>query len=348
MKTRQRQEFSLPFFCAAGAIRLSSGQASIHFGRSFHGNYYPAALGFALSFVVWGQVIRILRGATFSLARMATIVLSVAFMMVLHQLSAFFAVVGVALFVVLEPGRIKDKLSLAGLCAAGILLAGAWPYFQPLSLLKYGAARGQEEFNNFPFIFSKRFILRQLGPSILAIAIIPLYLRRRKYLAAIGGVVVFSAMFVVGAKLGGSISHRFLPYIALFLHMLVCAALIDLLRGRFFKSAPRLRSVIRNAVAASAVLLICLHSTLAASQLIWPWSLMGPVPKPEPVDSIMQRVGRICRDGVTVMAYEEDALVFPAFGCRVFRISETDAVCGGRSAAVCRNDARLFLPRDAI
>ena len=125
-------------------------------------------------------------------------------------------------------------------------------------------------------------------------------------------------MFVVGAKLGISITHRFLPYIALFLHMLICAALIDLLRGRLFSSVPRSRPVIRYAVAAAAALLICIHSTLAAAQLIWPWSLAGPAPRPEPVDNIMQRVGRICRDGVNVMAYGEDALVLPAFGCRVF------------------------------
>jgi hypothetical protein len=288
------------------------------FRSQLHGNYYPAALGFALSLILWAQVIRVLRGAPLTLARVAGIVLSVTFMVVLHQLSVFFAIAGVGLFVVLEPGRIKDKLSLAILCVAGILLAGAWPYFQPLALLKFGAARGQEEFNNFTFFFSKRFILRQLGPSVLAIPIIPLYLRQRRYFAAIGGVVVFSAMFVVGAKLGISITHRFLPYIALFLHMLVCAALIDLLRGRLFSSAPRLRPVIRYAVAAAAALLICIHSTLAAAQLIWPWSLAGPAPRPEPVDNIMHRVGRICHDGVNVMAYGEDALVFPAFGCRVF------------------------------
>ena len=83
-----------------------------------------------------------LRGSPLTLARVAGIVLSVTFMVVLHQLSVFFAIAGVGLFVALEPGRIKDKLSLAILCAAGILLAGAWPYFQPLSLLKFGAGAG--------------------------------------------------------------------------------------------------------------------------------------------------------------------------------------------------------------
>lgn len=288
------------------------------FRSQLHGNYYPAALVFALTFIAWAGVLRLLRGSGFGIANAILVWALVACSVITHPLNAAFLVAGAIAFILLEPGIApRRRVGALLVIAAGVAATIFWPYFNPLSLAGAGLARGQATFNNYFFFYNPLFVIALTWPAIFALMGLP-GLRRdpglRMPLLALG--LTFTA-YVVGGIANVSVSHRLLAFAVLWLHLLLVKAALEVIDGRPPRLMDKLTRRAWRGVAAGAGLLIVCQVAMAAEQLTDPWANTHyPYPL-HPVEAETSRVVATLPPGARVLGWDSAALVMPSHGVLV-------------------------------
>jgi hypothetical protein len=231
------------FRSAWGPVALLAAMAAgwwvsfIHTG--FHsalslleGAEYPATTGVALGLVLWGVTLRLLADPRWLSGWSLACPLLVAVMVANHPLSAGIAGVGAACLGLLEPASLAARARLAVLGLAGLVLAAAWPWFNPYAVLLTAGAPDWGAAIDF-------YSLPVLGMTLWPAAIGVLGLRRST--AAMLG--VYGLAFLLGLA-GSSVAHRFVMPTVLTLHIGLAALIL-----RFWPT-PR-RRVLVIALAAS-------------------------------------------------------------------------------------------------
>ena len=301
-----------------------------------HGNYYPAELVFALTFLGWAAVVRLLRARQRGIAAGAlalALVALVAIAIVTHPLNALFLLAGATALAVFDPGiAIARRGMVLALLTTGIAVSTLWPWFNPLDLAGPGTVRGQATFNDFPFFYNPLFVIAMLWPAMAALLVLPGQLRAaRTRVPALAFLAIFAG-YLAGAAADLSVAHRFLDYIALALQMMLTWLILGLIDQRP-PAAPldALSPTSWRVARWIAGLLIAAHLMLGVQQVIQPWALAGP---PQPLRPILDegpRVHAALPPGARVIGWDSAALVMPAFGTTVaafprpMPLSPTDA-----------------------
>lgn len=283
------------------------------FRSQLHSNYYPAGLVFALTFVAWASVLRLLRGHARAVPDVAMLWAVVACSVITHPLNAAFMIAGAAGFIVLEDGiTLPRRVGVALVILAGIAATVFWPYFNPLSLAGAGLARGQATFNNFTFFYDPLFVIALSGPALFALLGLPGLLRDRGMrmpLLALGA--TFTA-YVAGGIADISVSHRLLAYVILMLHLLFVKAILDVIDGRPPRGMTTLTPRSWRNIAVGAALLVFWQSAFAVRQLTNPWSDSGhPYPLHQ-VETDTTRVVATLPPDARVLGWDSAALVMPS------------------------------------
>jgi hypothetical protein len=280
-----------------------------------HSNYYPASLVFALTFIAWGQTVRLLRSRTIGLPGAILLGAIVAISLLTHPLNAAFLIAGAVGFVLIEPEIARTRrIGVIAVLVSGVLVTTLWPYFNPLALAGSGIARGQQTFNNFAFFFDLRFVLTQIWPALLALLAAPSQWRDERSRPLVIGLWLVTAAYAYGGIADVSVSHRVLAYVLLALHLMLVRALLDSIDGRYpGLSQPR---PARLALAAGLAL-VAGQVALAVEQLTNPWAKSHYEYPLHPVDEETRRVVELLPTGARVMGWNSAALVLPAFGVPV-------------------------------
>lgn len=302
------------------------------FRSQLHGNYYPAALVFALTFVAWGSALRLLRQYKTTILDAVLLWGVVACSVITHPLNAAFLIAGAAGFAVLEPAiALSRRTCVLLVIAAGIAATTAWPYFNPLSLAGAGFARGQATFNNFEFFYDPLFVIGLIGPALFALSGLPgLYRDRHMRMPLLGLVSTFVA-YVVGGIADISVSHRLLAYVVLMLHLLLVRIILDVLDGRPPHLLDGLTSRSWRGLTIAGALFVLWQTAGALQQLTNPWANTH---YPYPIHQVEAETSRVVASlppGARILGWDSAALVMPSHGVlvasfpRPMPLSPTDA-----------------------
>jgi len=288
------------------------------FRSQLHGNYYPAALVFALTFIAWASALRLLRHDRAAILDVALLWGVVACSVITHPLNAAFLIAGAAGFAVLEPGIAPSRRACVLLVvSAGIAVTIFWPYFNPLSLAGAGFARGQATFNNFHFFYDPLFVIGLVGSALFALPGLPgLYRDRRLRMPLLALALTFVA-YVVGGIADVSVSHRLLAYIVLMLHLLLVRAILDVLDGHPPGLMDRLSARSWRGLAAAGALFVLWQTAVALQQLTNPWANTH---YPYPIHQVEAETSRVVASlppGARLLGWDSAALVMPSHGVLV-------------------------------
>lgn len=283
-----------------------------------HGNYYPASLVFALTFLAWAQVARLLRAPGFGFASAAGLAAIVLCSVLTHQLNAAFLIAGALGLVLFEPEiRPKRRAGVTLVVLAGVAASASWPYYDPLALAGIGMARGQDNFNNYPFFFDPNFVLPLIWPALFGVLAAPGLLRERRSRLLVAAFVGVVWAYGLGGWADISVSHRFLAYVVLALHLMIVRAILDALDGRPPAWLDRIPQRAGRVAVAGALMLVATQVALSVEQLWQPWARTHyPYPL-HPVDAEVRRVRETLPPGARLIAWDSAALVLPAFGVPV-------------------------------
>jgi alpha-1,6-mannosyltransferase len=233
-----RAYFRSPWGPLALIVAMAAGWWVSFIHTGFHsalslleGAEYPATTGVALGLVLWGLTLRLAATPRWSLAYP----LLVAVMTANHPLSAGIAFVGGACLGLLEPGTLQGRLRLAVMGAAGLVLAAAWPWFNPYRVL---LTAGAPDWGPSIDFYSPAVLAMTLWPAALG-----LFGLRRSTAAMLA---VYALLFLAGL-FGSTVAHRFLMPVVLTLHIGVAGLLL-----RFWPTRWR-RALITAAAASVAV-----------------------------------------------------------------------------------------------
>ncbi|WP_066806795.1 hypothetical protein [Sphingomonas asaccharolytica] len=302
------------------------------FRSQLHGNYYPAALVFAFTFVAWASALRLLRHHKTAVLDAVVLWGVVACSVITHPLNAAFLIAGAVGFAVLEPAiALSRRACVLLVIAAGIAVTTLWPYFNPLTLAGAGFAHGQATFNNFRFFYEPLFVIALIGPALFALPGLPgLYRDRHTRMPLLGLVSTFAA-YVVGGIADISVSHRLLAYIVLMLHLLLVRIILDVLDGRPPRLLDRFTARSWRGLAIAGALFVLWQTAVALQQLTNPWANTHYPYPIHPVEAETSRVVASLPPGARILGWDSAALVMPSHGVlvasfpRPMPLSPTDA-----------------------
>ena len=178
------------------------------------GAEYPATTGVALGLILWGLTLRLLAVPRWSIIYP----LLVAVMVANHPLSAGIAVVGAGCLGLLEPGTLQARLRLAVMGAAGLVLALAWPYFNPYGELMTAASPDWKPVLDWsPNFYSPAVLFMTLWPAAIGV-----FGLRRSTAAMLA---IYALIFPLGL-LGSQPAHRFLMPMVLTLQIGLAALIL--------------------------------------------------------------------------------------------------------------------------
>jgi hypothetical protein len=302
------------------------------FRSQLHGNYYPAALVFALTFTAWASALRLLRHHKTTILDAVLLWGVVACSVITHPLNAAFLIAGAAGFAVLEPGiALSRRVCVLLLIAAGVAVTTAWPYFNPVSLAGAGFARGQATFNNFQFFYDPLFVIGLIGPALFALPGLPGLCRDRQMWMPLLGFVLTFAAYVLGGIADISVSHRLLAYIVLMLHLLMVRIILDVLDGHPPRLLDRFTTPSWRGLAIAGALFVLWQTAIALQQLTNPWANTH---YPYPIHQVEAETNRVVASlppGARVLGWDSAALLMPSHGVlvasfpRPMPLSPTDA-----------------------
>lgn len=283
-----------------------------------HSNYYPAAFVFALTFIAWAAVTRLLRGARVPALDALLLLAVVAIAVVTHPLNAVFLLMGAGALAVFERDvPLSRRAWVVVLLAIGVAATTLWPWFNPLGLGRAGAARGQATFNNFPFFYHPVFVIAELAPLLVVLPVIPAQWRDPRTRMPVIALVVIFAAFVIGGVADISVAHRFLAYIALALQLMLAWLVLDRIDGRTSPPFDQISATGWRIMGWGALAVCAAQIVLAAQQLFQPWALTD-YPRPaRPVGAQAQAIAAWLPPDARVLGYDSAALVLPAYGVHV-------------------------------
>jgi hypothetical protein len=220
----------------AGGWWVSFIHTGFHSALSLlEGAEYPATSGIALGLILWGMTLRLIADPRWSIAYP----LLVAAMIANHPLSAGIALIGAGCLWLLEPGTTQARARVAAMVAGGLLLAAAWPYFNPYrELMTAESPDWKPTLDWSPNFYSPAVLAMTLWPAAIGV------LGLRRSTAAM--LALYALVFPLGL-LGHQPAHRFLMPMVLTLHIGMAALLL-----RFWPTPWR--RVLLTGMAASVVL----------------------------------------------------------------------------------------------
>ncbi len=297
-----------------------------------HSNYYPAAFVFALTFVVWDVTLRLLRAPCVSAYAASYLIVLCVVAFVTHPLNAAFLLLGAAALAVFERGpTLRRRALVIALLATGVLATSFWPWFNPLSLGRAGAARGQATFNNFPFFFHPVFVVGELAPLLIVLFVLPAQASDPRTRMPVIALTIIFVAFVVGGVLDVSVSHRLLAYVALALQLMLVWLILDRIDGLAPAPLDRVSDRGWRVIVGGALAICAMQVLLAAQQLVTPWALADRPRPVRPVGEEARAIAGALPPDARVMGFESAALVLPAYGVHVVAfprpmpLSPTDA-----------------------
>jgi len=302
------------------------------FRSQLHGNYYPAALVFALTFSAWASALRLLRRDKKTALDPALLWSVVACSVITHPLNAAFLIAGAAGFAVLEPGiALSRRAWVLMVIAAGIGVTIFWPYFNPLSLAAAGLARGQATFNNFQFFYDPLFVIGLMGSALFVLPGLPELCRDRRVRMPLFALALTFIAYVGGGIANVSVSHRLLAYIILMLHLLLVRLILDVVDGH----PPRLMDALTtrswHRLGVAGTLFVLWQAAVALQQLTNPWTNTHYPYPIHPVEAETSRVVAGLPSDARILGWDSAALVMPSYGVlvasfpRPMPLSRTDA-----------------------
>ena len=288
------------------------------FRSQLHGNYYPAALVFALTFSAWASALRLLRPSKTIVLDAVLLWGVVACSVITHPLNAAFLIAGAAGFAVLEPGiALSRRACVLLVIVAGIAVTIFWPYFNPLSLAAAGFARGQATFNNFQFFYNPLFVIGLIGSALFALPALPGLRHDRRMRLPLLALGLTSVAYVIGGIADVSVSHRLLAYVVLMLHLLLVRAVLDVLDGHPPRLMDRLTARSWRGLGVVGALFVVWQTALALQQLTNPWANTH---YPYPIHQVEAETGRVVASlppDARILGWDSAALVMPSHGVLV-------------------------------
>lgn len=212
-----------------GAWTLNFGWAGFYnFTTLVYSAGYPFATVLALGFFAWWAALKALAAARPG-KWLAVIGLAAAVSFATHQLQAGLTLGGIGVFALFR-GEAAFRRRIEILAAAGLGLAASmlWPFYNPLALVRYAALPG---WNTAEVWDNPSFYLAMTGISALGVLGFYDWERRRPRFELVVGGLGLAFAFGGGQLLGVALSHRFFPFLMLFLHLGLTWLLLS--RGAF-------------------------------------------------------------------------------------------------------------------
>ncbi len=283
-----------------------------------HSNYYPASVVFALTFIVWAQVLRMLNGRKLPPLSAALTVPLVAFSLVVHPLNAFMLGCGAAGLAVLQPGIAWQRRGVVlAVLLAGVGLACFWPYFEVLGLAGNGVARGKSTFNNFSFFFDWDFLILTCWPAMIGLAFLKEQLAQPAMRLPIAAAAATLLLFVAGGIADVSISHRMLAFVLLALQLMLAGGILARMKAQPLPLGISWLWSPGNVVPVLATAFVLLQLFVAVEQLDDPGErTLIRYPRHD-VIAETSRIVATLPPGAVVMGMDSASLVLPAFGVHV-------------------------------
>jgi len=185
---------------------------------------YPYAITLALGFIGWWLVLKQLESIKINYYLIISVIVLCAFMFATHQLQGAFAIGGMGLFSLFaKQSRISIRIKLLGAILLGTLLSGFWFYFNPLTII---LTAGNANWQTANSLFEPVNIAIFTGIATFGILGIYDYKRKKIKLDLLLGLSVITAAYVIGETIGNPISHRFHPFITIFLQISLAGFLL--------------------------------------------------------------------------------------------------------------------------
>lgn len=183
----------------------------------------PYFFAFALAFFVLFLFVRFLREVKWGSGILLSLL--TAAMALINFLPAFFAVGGMILIAIFEK---KKNLKPLGILAGFFLLAGilatAWPFFSILRLVKDGFSMTAYFDPSYYFHWGH---LSRLGPLLLGLPLLLVFIRQKRYPFVTGGFAFFLVCYFTAFLLKNPLGWRIVFFITFFLHLAVGLYLKD-------------------------------------------------------------------------------------------------------------------------
>lgn len=301
------------------------------------GGGYPATFAIAAQFLLWAAVVTGLRAPRLSWLRLTGIVAGVAALAVIHLFAALLALGVYAAFVLFTPGVARERrLILLAAAAIGVLLAAAWPYFNPLATLASASdprwSAGTSKLINDP--------LRLLGRlGFGAAGLFGLWLwRERRWDAplamALGGLLLAYATLTL---LNHPVAHR-LPAMVILLFQI---GLASLLVQRFATGGK----VVRGFGKVPRPALEALMGVFVILQAGYAWAIRAPgIAQREAGEDLLSLIAApVALVPAGAIAFATDSIVYPyqSTGRRVVSIPRPEPEAPSLPARQAAND-RFF------
>jgi hypothetical protein len=283
---------------------------------------YPSSFVFGLTFIVWWVGIRAMRCSSHRRWAPVAMSLLVALALLVHQLSACFAVAGLICLLVGDiPGQWRRKVMLIFSALVGMASTAAWPYFNPWQIIvkdqvwnplwaPLGAARFYQPLQVFACI----------GPAFAGSVGIVIFALRRVHLAVVLGFVGALLAYLLGNLFRNPMTHRALILVILCLHMGLSWLLFTALGGGRRAALARWRALL-----ATVAIIVVAHLAIVSleiADIAFPHSIIQRLSIHRHLDVVgsFKILGSYLSPNSVALATPEVCKALPAFQGRVVSV----------------------------
>ncbi len=322
---------------------------------------YPSMAAFGLTLILWYLAIRFLE------ARRGRQIIGWFFLawgvcsltLLIHVLTGAVALGGMLLLALTRrDAGWRNRILLVMVIPCALLAVESWPYYSTFEVLAHGSGQGSamgEGFARFQrLVHANAFyrpwsILSSLGVALLAYPLALKYLRERRYLFAVGGLLGLSAIYFLNLFVSIPLGHRALLFAVSFGQILIAAWLIEVLFfGRSceaFSTAEFSSLVNETSVRRRRLALIlagaCLLAGFAfAARQEWVSAREGR----QLVDTY-RHLTRKMREGAIVLTPPETGWPLPTFGGKVTALYHPNPLVESEKKRL--QDTRRFFSPDS-
>ena len=196
---------------------------------------YPSFFVFAFGFIAYWWLLGLIKSATLPLWRSIVLALMVSILFSSHPLTGVAIIVTMGLMITLaEDVRLRRRVALLSVLAAGSLLVELWPYFSTWQIT-LGTSGGESSswvssasfeflsraktlYSGHPF-YQPHQILLTFGPALLGIPLVFYLLVKERNWFLFAGCAIFSIPYLLNLFVPIPLGHRFLLYVIFFLHL---------------------------------------------------------------------------------------------------------------------------------
>jgi hypothetical protein len=318
---------------------------------------YPSTTALGLTLLDFALALHVLRAVHRPRWSAALLVLSVACVFIVHQLTAVMSLSGIVLLALTEPKVTWQRR--AELCAGvllGGILAAFWPYFSPWKVLAGGndqsvnhwASESVQSAVHGSFVEKPhRFyrwgeLLDALGLSALGLLFMPYFFCNRRRLFVGLGALSMLLPFVVNRFVALPLGHRFILLAMLYLQVAVVWLFLKLTAGSTeavsFLDRPWRKRLAASAIA--CVLAICLFHNLS---LAYADTLENRHTEESPYAQGARAAANAAGPRAVVLADPLVSWSLPTFGPKVLVLQHPNPLVPDEPER--EHDVRLFLSR---